>query len=70
MGWESFVQTVVPYSIEVIYLLFCRHKYIVLSMPKVYTVYTDGSRSKSPTEFLVVQRCEKCGKIKQTKVRS
>lgn len=59
----------VLYLIEVIGLLFCRHKYIVLSMPKVYAVYADGSRSKSPTEFLVVQRCEKCGKIKQTKVK-
>ncbi len=55
---------------EGINLLFCKHKYTVLSMPKVYTVYADGSRSNSPTEFLVVQHCEKCGKIKQTKVKT
>lgn len=54
---------------EAINLLFCKHKYAVLGTSKIYSVYPDGKRSENPTEFLVVQRCEKCGKIKQTKVK-
>lgn len=54
---------------EGISLLFCKHKYAVLGGSKIYSVYPDGKRSENPTGFLIVQRCEKCGKIKQTKAR-
>lgn len=50
-------------------MLFCKHKYTVLGTSKIYSVYPDGKRSENPTGFLIVQRCEKCGKIKQTKAR-
>ena len=48
-------------------MLFCKHKYSVLGTSKIYSVYPDGKRSKSPTGFIIFQCCEKCGKIKQTK---
>ena len=50
-------------------MLFCKHKYVVLGTSKIYSIYPDGKRSESPTGFIIFQRCEKCGKIKQTKAR-
>lgn len=50
-------------------MIFCKHKYVLLGTSKIYSVYSGGRRSDNPTGFLIVQHCEKCGKIKQTKAR-
>ena len=56
--------------IEVINLLFCRHKYTLFTATKIYSTDSDGWQSSLPTGVIIIQLCEKCGKIKQTKVKA
>ena len=50
-------------------MLFCKHKYNHVKTINVYDYNYDGTRTRSPVSIIIVQYCERCGKIKKVKIK-
>lgn len=51
-------------------MLFCKHKYNNVKTINVYDHYRDGTRTRMPVSVIIVQCCERCGKIKKIKIKA
>lgn len=51
-------------------MLFCKYKYNHVKTIDVYDCFDDGTCTANPVSIIIVQCCEKCGKIKKVRVRA
>lgn len=51
-------------------MLFCKHKYNHVKTIDVYGSFNDDTYTANPISIIIVQCCEKCGKIKKVRVRA
>jgi hypothetical protein len=51
-------------------MLFCKHKYNYVKTIDVYGSFSDGTCTANPVSIIIVQRCEKCGRIKKVRIKA
>ena len=51
-------------------MLFCKHKYNHVKTIDVYNYFDDGTRTYNPVNMIIIQCCEKCGKIKKVRIKA